>query len=187
MRTSQDYPLNIDFVNVPHGVGRIGMTFCPGKNQRGAMTGDWSRDLILDLAAIQVWGATAIVNLMEDHEMVELGVQDTVRYLPAGIDYIRLPIPDYGVPDPAWHTLWQVEGVQLRDRLRLGESIVLHCKGGLGRTGMVAARILVELGCTPEGSICAVRQARCGTIETSEQEAHVRAIRSDGLLGATEI
>ena len=61
-------------------------------------------------------------------------------------------------------------------RLRDGESIVLHCKGGLGRTGMVAARLLVELGCTPEEAIVAVRQARSGTIETREQEAYVRAI-----------
>ena len=51
-------------------------------------------------------------------------------------------------------------------RLRDGESIVLHCKGGLGRTGMVAARLLVELGCMPEEAIVAVRQARSGTIET---------------------
>ena len=42
-------------------------------------------------------------------------------------------------------------------RLRDGESIVLHCKGGLGRTGMVAARLLVELGCMPEEAIVAVR------------------------------
>jgi protein-tyrosine phosphatase len=176
MRTSQDYPLNIDFVSAPDSSGRIGMTFCPGKKQRGAMTGDWCRDLTLDLDAIQVWGASVIVNLMEDHEMVELDVQDTERHLPAGIDYMRLPIPDYGVPDLAWHAQWQVEGALLRDRLRVGESIVLHCKGGLGRTGMVAARILVELGCAPEESILAVREARDGTIETEGQEVYVRGV-----------
>jgi protein-tyrosine phosphatase len=140
------------------------------------MTGDWNRDLILDLDAIQAWGATVIVNLMEDHEMVNLAVQDTERHIPAGIDYIRLPIPDYGVPGPAWHAQWEVEGPLLRDRLRDGESIVLHCKGGLGRTGMVAARILVELGCAPEESILAVREARGGTIETKGQETYVRGL-----------
>ena len=152
------------------------MTFCPGKKQRGAMTGDWHRDLTLDLEAIQAWGATVIVNLIEDHEMVDLGVQDTAQQLPAGIDYLRLPIPDFGIPGTAWHAQWQVEGPGLLARLRAGESIVLHCKGGLGRTGMIAARMLVELGCTPEDSIAAVRQARSGTIETREQEAYVRAI-----------
>ena len=177
MKTSQDYPLQIDSVSVPDSTGRIGMTFCPGKKQRGAMTGDWHRDLTLDLDAIQAWGATVIVNLIEDHEMVELGVHDTAQHLPAGIDYIRLPIPDFGVPSPAWHAQWQVESPLLLDRLRAGESILLHCKGGLGRTGMIAARILVELGLTPEESIVAVRQARSGTIETREQEVYVRGIK----------
>ena len=177
MKTSQDYPLEIDSVSVPDSTGRIGMTFCPGKQQRGAMTGDWHRDLTLDLEAIQAWGATVIVNLIEDHEMADLGVQDTARQVPAGIDYMRLPIPDFGVPGPAWHAQWQVEGPVLLARLRAGESIVLHCKGGLGRTGMIAARMLVELGATPQASITAVRQARSGTIETREQEAYVQAIK----------
>jgi len=177
MKTSRDYPLKIDSVPVPGSNGWIGMTLCPGKKQRGAMTGDWHRDLALDLDAIQAWGATVIVNLIEDHEMVDLGVQDTARQLPAGIDYIRLPIPDFGVPSTAWHTQWQAESPVLLDRLRAGESILLHCKGGLGRTGMIAARILVELGLTPEESITTVREARAGTIETREQEAYVRAIK----------
>ena len=171
MKTSQDHPLEIDAVSVPGSSGRIGMTFCPGKKQRGAMTGDWNRDLPLDLAAIQAWGATVIVNLIEDHEITDLGVQDTAKHVPADIAYIRLPIPDFGVPDAAWHTQWQIEGPALLARLRAGESIVLHCKGGLGRTGMIAARLLVELGCTAQQSIATVRQARSGTIETGEQEA----------------
>jgi len=32
-----------------------------------------------------------------------------------------------------------------------GEAIVIHCRGGLGRTGIVAARLLVEFGEDPEG------------------------------------
>ena len=177
MKTSSDHPLQIDSVSVPNTTGRIGMTFCPGKKQRNALTGDWRRDLAMDLDAIQAWGATVIVNLIEDHEMVDLGVQDAARHMPAGIDYMRLPIPDFGVPGPEWEAQWQVACPQLLDRLCAGESILLHCKGGLGRTGTIAARILVELGSSPEESILAVRLARPGTIESREQEAYVRAIK----------
>jgi len=177
MKTSQDSPLEIDFVYAPDSAGRIGMTFCPGKKQRGAMTGDWCRDLALDFEVIQAWGATVIVNLIEDHEMVALDVQDTVQHVPAGIQYMRLPIPDFGVPSPAWHEQWHLESPLLLGRLRRGESILLHCKGGLGRTGMIAARILAELGRSPDDAIKAVRQARAGTIETGEQEAYVRALK----------
>ena len=177
MKTSQDYPLEIDSVSVPDSAGRIGMTLCPGKKQRGAQTGDWYRDLTLDLEVIQAWGATVIVNLIEDHEMVALNVQDTVQHVPAGIEYMRLPISDFGVPSSAWHEQWDSQSPLLLERLRRGESILLLCKGGLGRTGMVAARILVELGRSPDDAIKAVRQARAGTIETSEQKAYVRALK----------
>ena len=52
VRTSATDPLRIDEVAAPpRGGGRIGMTFCPGKRQRGAAMGvDWERDLAADLA-----------------------------------------------------------------------------------------------------------------------------------------
>jgi ADP-ribosyl-[dinitrogen reductase] hydrolase len=176
MKTSQDYPLEIDSVIAPGGNGRIGMTICRGKTQSGAMTGDWARDLALDLDAIRAWGASVIVNLIEDHAMVALGVQDTEERLPAGIAYLRLPIPDFGVPGAAWEARWAKEGPLLIDRLHAGQNVLLHCKGGLGRTGMIAARILVEMGLSAEQAIKSVREARPGTIETAAQEAYVRTL-----------
>ena len=176
VRTSQQYPLQIDTVAVPECRGRLGMTLCPGKKQRGALTGDWSRDLDLDLLAIRDWGATVIVNLMEDHEMAEFGVTDTPSRIPSGIEYLCMPIPDFGVPGPGWEAQWDGRGPGLHARLAAGEAILLHCKGGLGRTGMVAARLLVESGLSPDEAITAVRAARPGTIETAEQEAYVRKL-----------
>lgn len=58
-KTSQTHPLRIDSVAVPGTAGVIGMTLCPGKVQRFALTGSWARDLDTDLQAIQAWGATA--------------------------------------------------------------------------------------------------------------------------------
>jgi ADP-ribosyl-[dinitrogen reductase] hydrolase len=58
-------------------------------------------------------------------------------------------------------------------RLDLGENVVLHCLGGLGRSGMIAARVLVERGLAPAAAITAVRAARPGAIETAQQEAYV--------------
>ena len=45
-----------------------------------------------------------------------------------------------------------------------------HCRGGLGRAGMISARLLVESGVEPEVAIAKVRAARPGAIETREQE-----------------
>jgi hypothetical protein len=51
VRTSATDPLGIDEAAAPGG-GRIGITLCPGKRQRGAATGDWERDLAADLARV---------------------------------------------------------------------------------------------------------------------------------------
>jgi protein-tyrosine phosphatase len=58
--------------------------------------------------------------------------------------------------------------------LRNGDDVVVHCKGGLGRAGMIAARLLVELGMDTEEAIQTVRHVRKGAIETPAQLALVR-------------
>ena len=54
---------------------------------------------------------------------------------------------------------------------------MVHCRGGRGRSGLVAARLLVELGIGNEAAIKAVRAAQPLAIETPPQEAHVRDYR----------
>ncbi len=160
------------------GLGRIGITFCPGKKDPGAMTGAWDRDLALDLAAIRDWGAVLVVTLTEEHELRLLGVPhlgEAVRT--QGMDWLHLPIRDVAVPDARFESAWAASArAAIRARLEAGEHVVLHCRGGLGRAGTIAARLLVELGgLPPDEAIARVRGARPGAIETPEQEAHVRA------------
>jgi protein-tyrosine phosphatase len=58
-----------------------------------------------------------------------------------------------------------------RDGLTRGESVVVTCMGGLGRSGMIAACTLVDLGVSPTAAIASVRAARgARAIETSGQE-----------------
>ena len=91
-----------------------------------------------------------------------------------GMAWHHLPIADYSIPDERFEQLWQTQGRALRARLCHGEDILVHCKGGLGRAGMMAARLLVELGMAPEVAIHTVRRARRGAIETPSQLALVR-------------
>ena len=74
MRTSVTHPIQIAAVSTGLDMGRIGVTFCPGKRQPHAATGGWDRQLDLDLAAIAAWGAVAIVTLVEPAELIDLGV-----------------------------------------------------------------------------------------------------------------
>lgn len=174
MRTSLTDPLQIAVVAAPEIPGEIGLTLCPGKKDRAA---GWNRDLDIDLAAIRDWGAEIVVSLVENHEFLLL---DVVR-LPDvvarhGMKWVHLPIRDVSVPDDRFEAQWRTAGAELRRVLRRGGSVLVHCRGGLGRAGTIAARLLVEFGIEPEVAIKAVRRARSPqAIETTEQEAHVRA------------
>ena len=173
VKTSQSHPLRIDVIELDSG-GMIGMTFCPGKKQKNALSGEWDRDLDTDLQVIVDWGATAIISLIEEHEFVELDVTELpMKIKKAGIEWHHLPIKDRGIPTESFEEEWNSFGKRVHDILHSGEKIVIHCMGGLGRTGLVAARLLVELGETTDNSINRVRLARRGAIETLEQLEYV--------------
>ena len=173
-RTSESSPLCIAAVTPGDGFGRIGITFCPGKTDPYGWTGSWARDLDIDLDAIQRWGATAVLSLIIDEEFDELSVRD----LPAAVrdrhmEWWHAPIPDGCPPGPEFEEAWAVAGAAIRDRLRLGFDVLVHCKGGLGRAGTVAARVLVELGTPPNVAIPRVRKARRHAVERGSQTTHV--------------
>ncbi|REK00867.1 MAG: hypothetical protein DWQ36_22025 [Acidobacteria bacterium] len=182
MKDSISSPLRIDYLVVGARKGRLGITICPGKKQSVGMAGSWDRDLDLDLDAISAWGAGHLVTLMEAEELPVYRVP--VEALAEGcrergLVWHHLPIRDVDVPGPEWEEAWaQGAGEALRRALRDGEGVVVHCRGGLGRSGMVAARLLVELGeMAPEEAIAAVRRVRPGAIETRQQEEVVRRAR----------
>lgn len=150
------------------------MTICPGMVQGGLSERAWDRDLDHDLAAIKAWGATALVTLIEGYELEILSVADLPQKVQAiGLEWHQLPIMNRDAPYEEFEENWMVSGRRLRERLRQGERIVVHCVYGLGRTGMIAARLLVELGESPDSAIRRVRAARPGAIETELQEQHV--------------
>jgi ADP-ribosyl-[dinitrogen reductase] hydrolase len=183
MRTSITHPLQIATVAAGRGVGqnewgRVGLTFCPGKHQPHAATGAWARDLGLDLDAVAEWGAGAVVTLVEDHELRVLGVEHMgAAVLDRHMAWYHLPIPDVTAPDARFEARWERHGPALRGMLRAGFDVLVHCKGGLGRAGTIAARLLAELGWERGAAIAEVRMVRPGALETSAQERHVRAVR----------
>lgn len=141
------------------------------------MSGHWDRDLSLDLDAIRVWGAAAVVTLVEQNELLllwveQLGEEVTRR----DMLWFHLPIVDVSTPDEEFEQRWPVTGDALRNLLRSGRDVLVHCRGGLGRAGTIGARLLIELGMEPTTAVRQVRAARPGAIETREQEKYVLGI-----------
>lgn len=174
-RTSQSHPIEVDFVDspfLPPGA-HLGLTFAPGKVQPNASSGSWARDLEADLRRLREHhGVDVLVSLIEPHEYEELGISALGEMAATlGLERLELAIADVSVPvgEAAFGRL--IEEIVLR--LGGGRSAVVHCKGGLGRSGLVAAAALVHLGAAPRAGIAQVRAARPGAIETAEQERYV--------------
>jgi len=177
-KTSTSHPLRIDSVAVGSAGGRIGLTFCPGKKQTDALSGTWNRSLDDDMEAIKAFGAAALVTLMPDSELQSLRVSpDQIRRKASelGVEWYQLPIPDAGIPGEGFEHLWVDAGMRLRALLKDGRNIVIHCKGGLGRTGTIAARLLIEFGMDPRTAMQSVRNARPGAVENRLQEQYILA------------
>jgi protein-tyrosine phosphatase len=179
VRTSLSHPLRIDEVPAGHAGGRIGISLCPGKRASSLLGPRWERDLAADLEVIRLWRPDAVVTLIEDHEFVELDVIHLGPQVRAhGIAWHHFPIVDVHPPDLRFETRWLSSGPTLIACLRDGGRVLVHCRGGLGRAGTVAARMLVELEVPAQDAIACVRKARPGAIETADQLNYVLQLRA---------
>lgn len=172
LRNSTSHPLRID--SLPVGNGHLGLTLCPGKKGDSVFGAGWDRDLDVDLDVIKAWGAQAVVTLIEDSELELLsviGLGDAAKA--RGMDWHHFPIPDLDVPTPKVMARWRQLAPRLHRILENGGRVLVHCRGGLGRAGTVAALLLVDRGHPAAEAMTLVRAARSGAIETSEQERFV--------------
>ncbi|MEX0694293.1 MAG: protein-tyrosine phosphatase family protein [Rhodospirillales bacterium] len=181
MNTTYPYcgALLIDQIESPTGTV-FGMVHMPGRNHVDAKGRVWRRNLAEDLDRIEAWGATGMVTLVEDPEFRKLGVPgfaDAVTTRRFG--WFHMPIPDMQTPGSAFCEAWSRQSADFCKTAR-GGRIVVHCAGGLGRTGMFIAKLLVEAGSLPLDAIKTVRHARPGAIETLEQEEFILSGRSLG-------
>ena len=88
-----------------------------------------------------------------------------------GIRYARLPIIDQGVP-----TIPEAKSLsrEIDAALDADETVVIHCVGGLGRTGAISACVAVDHGLTADEAIAAVRAGRGPrAVESAAQERFV--------------
>ena len=180
IKTSDSDPIEINWIEIGTGWGQIGMTLCPGKKQTDGISGRWNRDLAKDLGDIKKWGAKHVLSLLEPNEYSELQIPDLAEEIQAnGMNSYRLDTRDRGVPGDSDSRPWKDVARECLRNLALGESVLIHCKGGLGRTGTFVAGLLVENGVDPDMAIATIRKVRPGAIETPVQEQWITGLSSD--------
>jgi protein-tyrosine phosphatase len=141
------------------------------------LPGLWLSSLAKELSSIRAVGASTLVSLTESKELRWAGAGDFgAAVARAGLHWHHLPIRDFGIPDDGFEEAWSQVGPSLHQRLVAAERIVIHCYAGLGRTGLVVARILIEQGETPERALALVRAARPGAVQTARQESYLRGL-----------
>ncbi len=182
-RTSSASPLRLDAIDLAGTTaapGHLAVTFLPGKKRDG-YTGPHWRDVDLDAAALRDGGIEALFLLVEDVELEWCLLPDLPDALAAvGVELIRFPVRDPHTPtraqDPGYHAAIEA----LVARLSGGGHIAVACRGGVDRSGMTAACVLVEAGLDPESAIRRVHAGRKGSLKYGDQQAYVRSWRRGG-------
>jgi predicted protein tyrosine phosphatase len=135
--------------------------------------GEWLED------EVRGWrraGIDIVISLLESDEAAQLELLDESRVADTiGIRVISFPIPDRGVPAsvPASLSLIATASSALGE----GRNVAVHCRQGIGRSGLIAAGILANSGVQPEQAIKIVSDARGLAIpETTEQRLWVERL-----------
>ncbi|KAF8972953.1 protein-tyrosine phosphatase-like protein [Flammula alnicola] len=133
-------------------IGNLFLSSCPGKKVRldGPIKGRSGvcRDLETDMKRMKELGVGCIVCCLDDSELAFLGAPwPEYEYFAKtiGIDILRLPIPE-GLP-PISASLLDAHLVDLISRYSMNSiPILVHCRGGVGRAGVIACCWMIRLG-----------------------------------------
>ena len=171
----------LDVVKIPSSAegGQIALMAFPGYNTRAMDISKFGLNDACegDIRRAVRWGAFAVVSLVSTEELKLFRAPDLgARVKAAGMHWIHCPISDMRAPGKEFFEVWDSVWGNIYRKLRKGGKIVLHCAAGRGRTGTVAALILVSMGVNSKEAIRQVRTVRPGAIESKEQEQYVESL-----------
>ncbi len=139
--------------------GKLGMAARP----RG---GDWLQD---ELAKWRREGISTVVSLLMPEEEREFDLETEGRDARnQSMKFLSVPIADRQVPDSDADLLSVVQKVEAV--LDAGNNVVVHCRQGIGRSGLFAACLLINRNWSPQAAVEELSAARGRSVpETLEQ------------------
>lgn len=143
--------------------------------------GDWLDDEVKGWRQADL---DMVVSLLEPDEIAQLElIHEGDIAGSKGVRFISFPIPDRGVPASAQAALSLLRTVV--EALDDGKNVAIHCRQGIGRSGLIAAGVLMASGIAVEQAIQTVSAARGETIpETSEQLQWIRHLPAGNLVAS---
>src|ERR1700722_7905802 len=161
----------------------------PGKVLAGEHPGGTTREATLErLQRLFAAGVECFIDLTEPGELKPYDVE-----LPFSVEYLRKPIRDHGIPAQRLHMAEILDCIH--DAVQSGRCVYVHCRAGIGRTGMVIGCLLMERGLAGDAALDELnrlwqfseRSQSWGSVpETDEQVAFVRKWKARGLFAVGE-
>ena len=161
--------MNADLFWIP-GPWRGGLAIAP--RPRG---GDWLGD---EAGAWRSAGVNVVVSLLEEDEAAELDLDHERQAAEnQAISFISFPIPDRGVPESTEAAISAIEAIAAQ--LEARKNVAMHCRQGIGRSGLVASGVLVNSGIKADEAMRIVSSARGISVpETPEQRRWIEKLPS---------
>jgi protein-tyrosine phosphatase len=144
--------------SLPLDGGTIGIAPMPD------MSDDETRAVVRDFAP------SVVISMTQDQEFPDADVdrfKNAVEVL--GARWFHMPIKDFGAPTGLEEQPWPAIAHACKNTITAGRSVLFHCKGGHGRSGMAAIRLMVEMGADPQDALKLLRSQRPSAVETVAQ------------------
>jgi predicted protein tyrosine phosphatase len=143
-----------------------------------------SGDAAARITEIAAGGINQVISLLEPAEANALGLQlegELVRA--AGMDFVSFAIPDMGLP--ASVAEFARLSLRLYWQVHAGSNSLIHCRAGVGRSGLLAAAVLMHQGRDAQQALAHVARRRGMPVpETSDQGSWLEANQSAITAGA---
>lgn len=150
--------LTVHALNADNGI----LALCPLPGAGGDYAGDMDH--------LHDWLPGLVISMTTEVEHVAVGAMDLgQKFQSMGCRWVHLPIPDFGTPTSDMLGSWPEVSAMARQTLAGGGRVLVHCKGGCGRSGMVVLRLMIEAGEEPGRAVKRLRSVRPCAVETDAQ------------------
>lgn len=111
------------------------------------------------VANIAKLGIKLVVSLLEPGEARTLGLEgERLEVKAHGMEFVSFPIPDMGLPASVLDFASLTK--TLFAQVNAGSNTLLHCRAGIGRSGLLAAGVLLHAGMKAEEAFTYVSKMR---------------------------
>ena len=141
--------------------------------------GDWLED---EINGWRKAGLDVVVSLLEKDEAAQFDLDREREVAESkGVHFISFPIPDRGVPASTREALSLFS--EIAAELEAGKNVAVHCRQGIGRSGLVAVGVLLVSGMGVDKALEVVGAARGEAVpETPAQVQWIERLPSEKLV-----